>query len=153
MILSIIIALVAGLLKEIDDIFIEKDNDVNESIRDYKANTIGIVSGIFIVIVIETLIYYNVISTTMISVILSGIIASVIYALVGYAKECVAKNESFDYEKSLTTVFIGLIIGILMYVFGYDAKTATDYANVMFMVIGGNVIVEKIYKMIMSKFR
>ena len=85
--------------------------------------------------------------------ILLGVGASILYAVVGYIKETVKSNEDFDYKKMIRTAIIGAIIGVLIYAFGYDPKVAQDYAPVVFTVIGGNVIVEKIVKAIEYKLK
>jgi branched-subunit amino acid ABC-type transport system permease component len=85
--------------------------------------------------------------------ILLGIGASVFYAVVGYIKEAVKSNEDFDYNKMTRTAIIGAILGVLIYAFGYDPKVAQDYAPVIFTVIGGNVIVEKIVKAVEYKLK
>ena len=85
--------------------------------------------------------------------ILLGIGASVFYAVVGYIKEAVKSNEDFDYNKMTRTAIIGAILGVLIYAFGYDPKVSQDYAPVIFTVIGGNVIVEKIVKAVEYKIK
>jgi len=85
--------------------------------------------------------------------ILLGIGASVFYAVVGYIKEAVKSNEDFDYKKMTRTAIIGAILGVLIYAFGYDPKVSQDYAPVIFTVIGGNVIVEKIVKAVEYKLK
>jgi len=89
--------------------------------------------------------------TSLIYGILLGVGSSIFYAVLGYIKEVVKNDESFDYAKMLTTAIIGAIIGVLVYAFGYEPATAQEYAQTVFVIIGGNVIVEKIVKTIQHK--
>jgi hypothetical protein len=85
--------------------------------------------------------------------ILLGVGSSIFYAVLGYIKEAVKSDEDFDYMKMTRTAIIGAILGVLIYGLGYDPKVAQDYAPVIFTVIGGNVIVEKIVRAIEYKLK
>jgi hypothetical protein len=85
--------------------------------------------------------------------ILLGVGSSIFYAVLGYIKEAVKSDEDFDYMKMTRTAIIGAILGVLIYGLGYDPKVAQDYAPVIFTVIGGNVVAEKIVKAIEYKLK
>ena len=82
--------------------------------------------------------------------IIFAIVAAIVFALSGYLKS--AKDEEFDVTKFATTVLVGALVGVVLYVKGAaitEEAVATQFAAYAGIV----VIVENALKSVMRWFQ
>lgn len=85
--------------------------------------------------------------------IVTAVIGSAMYGMMGYAKELASKGEKFSPVKMARTLIIGAIIGVLVGVGGYDPKSAEEFSSMLFMIVGGDVLVEKLIRIAEEKLK
>lgn len=73
-------------------------------------------------------------------------LSTIIYIIISYIKDKIIKHEYFDMNKAIPTLGIGIIIGLIFSIFPIPIEDVEDIFKYTTMVIGLDVIGDKIYK-------